>query len=166
MIYFHKFKFIGHTSNFSFAFFWHKVTFFFFNLFVKQETQPSSSYTDTMNKIKNVFQRSQKTVEERRPYQFIKRHSSVAARPSLIEITSEQPNASPAIELFDLSEIERPSYQAWWKDLDPFGHGKISNQAVLKFLSGCTLEDNKLEQVKNINNKNFVRFLLLKCIHI
>ncbi|EIE75888.1 hypothetical protein RO3G_00592 [Rhizopus delemar RA 99-880] len=100
-----------------------------------------------MNKIKNVFQRSQKTVEERRPYQFIKRHSSVAARPSLIEITSEQPNASPAIELFDLSEIERPSYQAWWKDLDPFGHGKISNQAVLKFLSGCTLEDNKLEQI-------------------
>ncbi|CAO3676245.1 unnamed protein product [Rhizopus stolonifer] len=82
-----------------------------------------------MNKLKNVFQRSQKVIEERRPQQFIKRLSS--ANPSTSVGNSPESNAPPTINLSDLSEMERRTYQSWWKDLDPFGHGKIDNQTIL-----------------------------------
>ncbi|ORE07556.1 hypothetical protein BCV72DRAFT_205338 [Rhizopus microsporus var. microsporus] len=103
-----------------------------------------------MNRIKNVFHRSQKPMEERRPHQFIKRHSSTRTYNSSNNdnaFETTQVNEPPAINLSDLSEMERPAYQSWWKDLDPFNIGRINNQTILKFLKGCTLEDDKLEQI-------------------
>ncbi|KAI9267855.1 hypothetical protein BY458DRAFT_490386 [Sporodiniella umbellata] len=95
-----------------------------------------------MNKLKSVFQRSQKTTEERRPHQFIKRHSSTTSQHTL-----EQINNSPTISLSELSESERGSFESCWKDLDPFGLGKIGHPTVLKFLSGCTLDNSKLKKI-------------------
>ncbi|KAI9279374.1 hypothetical protein BY458DRAFT_452309 [Sporodiniella umbellata] len=98
-----------------------------------------------MNKLRNVFQRSNKDLEERRPQQFIKRLSS--ANSSAATNSLPEQNDSPAISLYDLSEMEKHAYQSWWRDLDPFELGKINNRTIMKFLNGCTLEDNKLEQV-------------------
>jgi hypothetical protein len=103
-----------------------------------------------MNKLKNVFQRSSsiqknKMNEERRPQQFVKRHSQAKVVDSTPTMTLE---SAPAINLADLSEMEKPAYTSWWKDLDPFDIGKINNSTVLKFLNGCSLPDNKLEQVR------------------
>lgn len=114
-----------------------------------------------MNRIKNVFHRSQKPMEERRPHQFIKRHSSTRTYNSSSNDTFEttQANEPPAINLSDLSEMERPAYQSWWKDLDPFNIGRINNQTILKFLKGCTLEDDKLEQVMTHTQADTLFFL-------
>ncbi|KAI8882238.1 hypothetical protein K501DRAFT_285980 [Backusella circina FSU 941] len=97
-----------------------------------------------MNKIKNVFHRSQKikSIEERRPQQFVKRQSSQATAAK-----RDEPTSSPAIDFMELSEMEKPAYSSWWKDLDPFDLERIDNQTVLKFLNGCHLEDSKLEQI-------------------
>lgn len=103
-----------------------------------------------MNKLKNVFQRSSqksKTLEDRRPQQFVKRHSSVLVKPVVTNDFNTTPLPPPAINLSELSEMERPAYQSWWKDLDPFDLQKINNETILKFLNGCSLQDNKLEQV-------------------
>ncbi|CAO3647056.1 unnamed protein product [Mucor fragilis] len=104
-----------------------------------------------MNKLKTVFQRSsqkQRVIEDRRPQQFVKRHSSVATPiPSTPNSGSMYDNNPPAIGFEDLSEPEKPAYESWWKDLDPFDLKKINNQTVLKFLGGCSLQDNKLEQI-------------------
>lgn len=104
-----------------------------------------------MNKLKTVFQRSsqkQRVIEDRRPQQFVKRHSSVATPiPSTPNSGNMYDNNPPAIGFEDLSELEKPAYESWWKDLDPFDLKKINNQTVLKFLGGCSLQDNKLEQV-------------------
>lgn len=100
-----------------------------------------------MNKLKNVFQRSSqkvKAAEERRPQQFVKRHSAMAT--PIITTTDALAPPPPAINLSELSEMEKPAYQAWWKDLDPFDLQKINNKTILKFLNGCSLPDNKLEQ--------------------
>lgn len=109
-----------------------------------------------MNKLKTVFQRSsqkQRVIEDRRPQQFVKRHSSVATTPATTPSTpnsgSAYDNHPPAIGFEDLSELEKPAYESWWRDLDPFDLKKINNQTVLKFLSGCSLQDNKLEQVSS-----------------
>ncbi|KAI9261333.1 hypothetical protein EDC94DRAFT_694490 [Helicostylum pulchrum] len=101
-----------------------------------------------MNKLKNVFQRSsqKKTTEDRRPQQFVKRHSSAMVTPIVTDY-STIPLPPPAINLSELSEMEKPAYQSWWKDLDPFDLQKINNENVLKFLKGCSLQDNKLEQI-------------------
>jgi hypothetical protein len=114
-----------------------------------------------MNKLKNVFQRSSqkiKTTEDRRPQQFVKRHSTTMVTPITTPVNSnESPLPPPAIDLSDLSEMEKPAYQSWWKDLDPFDLQKINNQTILKFLNGCSLPDNKLEQVTRCdNNKEFM----------
>lgn len=101
-----------------------------------------------MNKLKNVFQRSStkiKAVEDRRPQQFVKRHSIVT--PIATPVASNDALPPPAINLSDLSEMEKQAYQSWWKDLDPFDLQKINNQTILKFLNGCSLPDNKLEQI-------------------
>jgi hypothetical protein len=97
-----------------------------------------------MNKIKNVFHRPQKikSIDERRPQQFVKRQSSQATAAK-----RDEPTSSPAIGFMELSEMEKPAYSSWWKDLDPFDLERIDNQTVLKFLNGCHLEDSKLEQV-------------------
>lgn len=106
-----------------------------------------------MNKLKTVFQRTQKTsTEERRPQQFVKRHSSTSKTNTNIGLgASPLPNGvnkdPPAISLSDLSEMEKPAYLSWWKDLDPFDLQKINNETILKFLNGCSLSDSKLEQV-------------------
>ncbi|KAG2235234.1 hypothetical protein INT48_004701 [Thamnidium elegans] len=103
-----------------------------------------------MNKLKNVFQRSSqkiKTTEDRRPQQFVKRHSSAMVTPIVTTDYSTTPLPPPAINLSELSEMEKPAYQSWWKDLDPFDLKKINNKNVLKFLNGCNLQDNKLEQI-------------------
>lgn len=104
-----------------------------------------------MNKLKNVFQRSSqkvKAAEDRRPQQFVKRHSTTMVTPIITANNTSLP--PPAINLSELSEMEKPAYQAWWKDLDPFDLQKINNKTILKFLNGCSLQDNKLEQV-NMN---------------
>lgn len=109
-----------------------------------------------MNKLKNVFQRSSqkmKTTEDRRPQQFVKRHSSAMVTPIITTDYSTIPLPPPAINLSELSEMEKPAYQSWWKDLDPFDLQKINNENVLKFLNGCSLQDNKLEQVKKEKKK-------------
>lgn len=101
-----------------------------------------------MNKLKNVFQRSSqkiKATEDRRPQQFVKRHSTAMVTPIITDNTTLL--LPPAINLSELSEMEKPAYEAWWKDLDPFDLQKINNKTILKFLSGCSLQDNKLEQV-------------------
>ncbi|KAI8640202.1 hypothetical protein BD408DRAFT_390951 [Parasitella parasitica] len=108
-----------------------------------------------MNKLKTVFQRSsqkQSIVQDRRPQQFVKRHSSVTApaaptAPSIFPSISTCNGDPPAIGFDDLSEVEKPAYRSWWRDLDPFNLGKINNQTVLKFLNGCSLQDDKLEQI-------------------
>ncbi|CEP16007.1 hypothetical protein [Parasitella parasitica] len=104
-----------------------------------------------MNKIKTVFQRSsqkQRVIQDRRPQQFVKRHSSVTATTTTPpQYPSSGDNDPPAIGFEDLSEVEKPAYQSWWRDLDPFDLKKINNQTVLKFLNGCSLQDNKLEQI-------------------
>ncbi|KAI7876152.1 uncharacterized protein EV154DRAFT_68389 [Mucor mucedo] len=100
-----------------------------------------------MNKLKNVFQRSSqkvKAAEDRRPQQFVKRHSTTMVTPV---ISPSEALPAPAINLSELSEMEKPAYQAWWKDLDPFDFKKINNNTILKFLNGCSLPDNKLEQI-------------------
>ncbi|KAI8080734.1 uncharacterized protein B0P05DRAFT_539383 [Gilbertella persicaria] len=95
-----------------------------------------------MNKLKNVFQRSQKLkTEERRPQQFIKRLSTTNSTPTT------NLNEPPEISLSELSETEREAYESWWKDLSPFGLEVINNPTLLKFLNGCSLPDNKLEQI-------------------
>jgi hypothetical protein len=105
-----------------------------------------------MNKLKTVFQRSQKpTTEERRPQQFVKRHSSaINNSPHLSDGLNKAMAPPPAINLSDLSEMEKPAYLSWWKDLDPFDLKRINNETILKFLNGCSLPDNKLEQVNTI----------------
>jgi hypothetical protein len=108
-----------------------------------------------MNKLKTVFQRTQKSnTEERRPQQFVKRHSSISTADNISPGTVQSSNGvnktmapPPAINLADLSEMEKPAYLSWWKDLDPFDLQKINNETILKFLNGCSLPDNKLEQV-------------------
>ncbi|KAI8996960.1 hypothetical protein BDB01DRAFT_714493 [Pilobolus umbonatus] len=105
-----------------------------------------------MNKFKNVFQRSHKSkaTEDRRTQQFVKRHSSSShvintlnnQHPSL-----EQTNETPNITLEELSEIEKEAYQSWWKDLDPFDYQQIDNQTILKFLTGCELPPDRIEDI-------------------
>lgn len=109
-----------------------------------------------MNKLRNVFQKTSSVQQQknkinqdnRRPQQFVKRLS--LANSAVPEVggggmtTTELP---PAINLDDLSEMEKPAYTSWWKDLDPFDLGKINNSTILKFLNGCSLPDTKLEQV-------------------
>jgi hypothetical protein len=75
-----------------------------------------------------------------RPQQFLKRQTSINTS-TFIEV--------PFLELSELSEKEKPDYESWWKDLDPFNLLKINNQTVLKFLNTCSLEQQKLEQVNN-----------------
>ncbi|KAI8378566.1 hypothetical protein BD560DRAFT_445083 [Blakeslea trispora] len=98
-----------------------------------------------MNKLKTVFQRSQKLkTEERRPQQFVsKRLSATSSTPT----THLAEQTTPEISLSELSDAEREAYQSWWKDLDPFDLGVIDNPTILKFLNGCSLADDKLEQI-------------------
>ncbi|KAI8969191.1 hypothetical protein BDF20DRAFT_150110 [Mycotypha africana] len=121
-----------------------------------------------MHKLKHVFQRSQKsqTEENRRSQQFVKRHSAIATttlnRSASIIATAttrshkHQDNisnidnwltTSPSIDGAELSDNERKTYESWWKDFDPFDLGKVSNHALFKFLNGCSLPDEKLEQI-------------------
>ncbi|KAI7906882.1 uncharacterized protein BX663DRAFT_494079 [Cokeromyces recurvatus] len=105
-----------------------------------------------MNKLKTVFQRSQKvkTEDNRRSQQFVKRHSSINTNSTSISTmttTSQELSVPPSIQLSDLSELEKPTYESWWKDLDPFDLQKIDNHTILKFLNGCELPDDKLEKI-------------------
>ncbi|KAI9486494.1 MAG: hypothetical protein EXX96DRAFT_472393 [Benjaminiella poitrasii] len=107
-----------------------------------------------MNKLKTVFQRSQKpkTEDNRRSQQFVKRHSSINAVMTVSPIntkmaTSQALDTTLSIHFSDLSESEKPAYEAWWKDLDPFDLQKINSQTILKFLDGCELQDDKLERI-------------------
>ncbi|KAI8364476.1 hypothetical protein EDC96DRAFT_510834 [Choanephora cucurbitarum] len=98
-----------------------------------------------MNKLKTVFQRSQKLkTEERRPQQFVSKRLSTTSSTPTTHLGQQPP---PEISLSELSEIESEAYQSWWKDLDPFDLGIIDNPTILKFLNGCSLADDKLEQI-------------------
>lgn len=94
-----------------------------------------------MNKFIHVFQRS-KPKEERRTQQFVRRHSTR----ELSDYYSAE-NTTPHISESELSEIEREAYESWWTDLDPFDYQTLDNQTILKFLSGCDLAENKLEDI-------------------
>lgn len=102
-----------------------------------------------------IFQRP-KIEENKRPQQFLKRHASIP----------QQSRSSPFIDFVELSEREKPVYESWWRDLDPFNFEEINHQTVLKFLNGCSLEQSKLEQVRfffflyEYINKKTYRFLL------
>ncbi|KAI9022770.1 hypothetical protein CLU79DRAFT_835134 [Phycomyces nitens] len=95
-----------------------------------------------MHKLKSTFLRT-KDVEERRSQQFVKRHSNLAQPP----LADEKPCGPPSISLGELSEREQQAYRAWWKDLDPFGLGRLENKTALVFLSDCGLPDKKLEEI-------------------
>ncbi|KAI8393742.1 uncharacterized protein BYT42DRAFT_552098 [Radiomyces spectabilis] len=99
-----------------------------------------------MHKLKNTFLRSHlsKEVEERRSHQFAKR---LSANKHNLETNNPSPRGPPAISLDELSDVERPIYHSWWKDLDPFSLGTIDNEAAFKFLTGCGLPDHKMEQI-------------------
>lgn len=93
-----------------------------------------------------IFQRT-KVEDTRRPHQFIqKRYSS---------FNTETATNVPFIDLDELSESERPVYESWWKDLDPFNLQKINNQTIFKFLNGCTLDHAKLAKVMQDNKLIF-----------
>ncbi|KAF7725988.1 Epidermal growth factor receptor substrate 15 [Apophysomyces ossiformis] len=102
-----------------------------------------------MNKFKHAFLRSHTPkITEDRTQQFVKRLSANAfSTPVMPDDSRDCPRGPPTIRLDNLSSKERPAYQSWWKDLDPFNLGKLDNEAVLKFLGGCGLPDTKLEQI-------------------
>ncbi|KAL0090898.1 hypothetical protein J3Q64DRAFT_1019798 [Phycomyces blakesleeanus] len=95
-----------------------------------------------MQKLKSTFLRT-KDVEERRSQQFVKRHSNLTQPP----LADEEPCGPPSINLSELSEREQKAYRSWWKDLDPFGLGKLENKTALVFLGDCGLPDKKLEEI-------------------
>lgn len=48
----------------------------------------------------------------------------------------------------DISEVERPLFEKYWDELDPFDTGKVNLPYIVTFLGTCHLSDRHIQQVR------------------
>ncbi|KAI8089397.1 uncharacterized protein BX664DRAFT_262225, partial [Halteromyces radiatus] len=79
-----------------------------------------------MNTLKKVIRR---TSSNKKFYSPTTDHSTISSIPPLLLFSH------------DLSPMERPLFEMYWQELDPFDIGKVSLYCILSFLTNCKISE-------------------------